>query len=81
MSCPSQIHTPLNSLTPDCFHRIFSDYNPDANSTKKRRLRREFSCLSCRFTAFEIFRRDEKVTGPMVFALTLADSHSNPNLR
>ncbi|WZZ58809.1 hypothetical protein YC2023_058916 [Brassica napus] len=24
-------HTPLNSFIPDCFHRIFSDYNPDAS--------------------------------------------------
>ncbi|KAL0644600.1 hypothetical protein Bca4012_042890 [Brassica carinata] len=27
MSCPFQIHTLLNSFTPDCLHRVFSDYN------------------------------------------------------
>lgn len=28
MSCLFQIHTPLNSFTPDSLHRVFSDYNP-----------------------------------------------------
>ncbi|KAF2602302.1 hypothetical protein F2Q70_00027382 [Brassica cretica] len=61
--------------------RVFPDFNYGASSTKKRRLRRGFCCLSFRLTAFEIYRRDKKVTGLAGFASIFADSHSHPNSR